>query len=121
ACWQRHGMPLLDLVVGRLRWQWAAWRGETSYRGLFLPHPKALDLPGVLAPTKLYRVEDTGGLGGRVGLVWNQATGQMAATLLLSPGGALLANRATVDANVATWGDTLASLANEESVDAATV
>lgn len=120
ACWQRHGMPLLDLVVGRVRWQWAAWRGETSYRGLFLPHPKALDLPGVLAPTKLLRVEDSGGTG-RVGLVWNQATGQMAATLLLSPGGALLANRSTVDANVAAWGETLASLANEDSVDAATV
>lgn len=120
ALWQRHGMPLLDLALGRARWQWAAWRGETSYRGLYLPHPKVLDLPGVLAPTKLLRVEDSGG-GGPVGLVWNQASGQMAATLLLSPGGALLANRGQVNRNVSSWGDTLASLANEESVDAATV
>lgn len=119
ACWQRHGMPLLDLAVGRLRWQWAAWRGETSYRGLYLPHPKALDLPGVLAPTKLLRVEDVS--GGPVGLVWNQATGQMAATLLLSPGGALLANKSQVDSQVSSWADALASLANEDSVDAATV
>ncbi|MFF4709589.1 SCO6880 family protein [Streptomyces sp. NPDC001297] len=119
ACWQWHGMPLLDLAVGRARWQWAAWRGETSYRGLYLPHPKALDLPGVLAPTKLLRVEDSS--AGRAGLVWNQATGQMASTLLLSPGGALLANRSQVNANVASWGDTLAALANEDSVDAATV
>ncbi|WP_435137784.1 SCO6880 family protein [Actinacidiphila sp. bgisy144] len=120
AVWQRHGMPLLDLAIGRARWQWAATRGETSYRGIYQPHPRVLDLPGVLAPTKLLRVEDTGG-GGPVGLVWNQATGQMAATLLLSPGGALLANRHTVETQVSSWGDTLAALANEESVDAATV
>ncbi|MBK6015920.1 SCO6880 family protein [Streptomyces sp. MBT53] len=119
ACWQRHGMPLLDLAVGRVRWQLAAWRGETSYRGLYLPHPKVLDLPGVLAPTKLLRVEDSS--AGRAGLVWNQSTGQMASTLLLSPGGALLANRQQVNANVTSWGNTLASLANEDSVDAATV
>ncbi|MFP8906173.1 SCO6880 family protein [Streptomyces atacamensis] len=120
ACWQRHGVPLLNLAVGRVRWQVATWKGETSYRGLFQEHPRALDLPGVLAPTKLLAVEDSGG-SGRVGLVWNQATGQMAATLLLSPGGALLANRSQVNANVAAWGEVLASLANEESVDAATV
>ncbi|WP_051801776.1 SCO6880 family protein [Streptomyces sp. NRRL F-525] len=119
ACWQRHGMPLLDLAVGRMRWQWAAWRAETSYRGLYQPHPKALDLPGVLAPTRLLAVEDSN--AGRAGLVWNQSTGQMASTLLLSPGGALLANRAQVNQNVTSWGNTLASLANEDSVDAATV
>ncbi|MEU9079975.1 SCO6880 family protein [Kitasatospora sp. NPDC048538] len=120
ACWQRHGMPLLDLVVGRARWQWAYWRGETSYRALYLPHPRALDLPGLLAPTKLLRVEDTNG-GGLAGLVWNQATGQFASTLLLSPNGTLLGSRGQAEHQVSSWADTLARLADEEVVDAATV
>ncbi|MFD0409951.1 SCO6880 family protein [Kitasatospora sp. NPDC127116] len=119
ACWQRHGMPLLDLLVGRARWQWAHWRAETSYRGLYLPHPKALDLPGLLAPTKLLRVEDTN--GGRAGLVWNQSTGQFSATLLLSPNGTLLAARGQAESQVASWADTLARLADEDTVEAATV
>ncbi|WP_051838646.1 SCO6880 family protein [Streptomyces sp. NRRL WC-3742] len=121
ACWQRHGMPLLDLAVGRVRWQWAHWRGETSYRGLYLPHPRVLDLPGVLAPTKLLRVEDTGSGGGRAGLIWNQATGQFAATLLLSPNGTLLSARGQAESQVSSWADTLARLADEDAVDAATV
>ncbi|MGW2255127.1 SCO6880 family protein [Kitasatospora sp. NPDC001660] len=122
ACWQWQGMPLLDLAIARSRWQLAALKGETSFRGQFLPHPQALDLPGVAAPTRLLSVEDTSGpRAGRVGLVWNQATGKMAGTLLLASNGALLANRSQVDVNVASWGNALAGLANEADVDAATL
>jgi hypothetical protein len=118
--WQRHGLPLMSLLVGWARWRWAAVKGETSYRGLYLPHPRALDLPGLLAPTRLLQVEDSTA-DRRAGLVWNQRTGQMSATLLLSPGGALLASGGQVANWVSAWGDTLASLANEEAIDAATV
>jgi len=117
--WQVHGMPLLHLALARGRWQWATWRGETSYRALFQPHPRALDLPGVLAPTCLLRVEDASGTS--VGVVWNRSTGQMSASLLLAPGGALLADRSTVDATVTAWGSVLAGLATESAVDSATV
>ncbi len=122
ACWQVHGMPLLDLAAARFRWQIASFRGETSFRGQFLQHPKALDLPGVAAPTALLRVEDSAGpRAGRAGLVWNQATGKMAASYLLASNGALLANRAQVDSNVMAWGNAIAGLANEAAVDAATL
>ncbi|MCX9193142.1 hypothetical protein C3Y87_17325 [Carbonactinospora thermoautotrophica] len=117
---QRGGVLLMDLALARARWQWAAWRGETSYRGgVFAELPRAWDLPGVLAPTTLLDVEEPG--RGRVGVVWNQRTGWMSVTLLLSPAGALLADRATVERQVAAWGDLLASLADDETVRAAAV
>jgi len=119
AVWQRHGMPVLDLAVGRIRWEWGRWRSETTYRALVLRHPRGLDLPGVLAPTVLLRVMDPIS-GGPVGVVWNRRTGQMAATMLVAPAGTLLADRAQVNSQVASWGDLLASLANEDVLDAIT-
>lgn len=118
--WQREGMPLLSLAAARVRWQLAAWRGETSWRGTYLPYPVALDLPGIAAPTKLLRVEDPASPT-PVGLVWNQRTGTMSGTLLLSPGGTLLAPTRTVDRQVASWGETLGRLADEETVKGAAV
>ncbi|MGW1839631.1 SCO6880 family protein [Streptomyces sp. NPDC002067] len=116
--WQRHGMPLLSYVVGMMRWRLARTRGETSYRGHFLPVPEALDLPGVAAPTKLVRAQ----VGGRtVGLVWNQRTGHMTGTLLLQPAGALLAAGSVVDTAVSAWGQTLAAMADEDPIAAASV
>ncbi|WP_406300040.1 hypothetical protein OG948_33270 [Embleya sp. NBC_00888] len=119
AVWQRHGMPLLSLATARVRWKLAASRGETTYRGLYLRHPLALNPPGVLAPTMLVSAQDE--TGAAVGLVWNQATGRFAGSLLLAPGGALLADRGQVNTNVTSWGETLAALSSEESVEAATV
>ncbi|WP_329151259.1 hypothetical protein OG275_38125 (plasmid) [Streptomyces niveus] len=120
AVWQRHGMPLMSYVIGLGRWKMADLRGETSYRSLFLPAPESLDLPGVAAATKLIRA-DTGDGRGPVGLVWNQRTGHMTATLLLSPAGALLASNPDVRRNVSSWGDVLANLADEDTVEAASV
>ncbi|MEU0670886.1 SCO6880 family protein [Streptomyces lavendulocolor] len=118
--WQRHGMPLMSYVLGRARWSLANMRGETSYRSVFLPAPEALDLPGMVAPTKLVRAESTDGRG-TTGLVWNQRTGTMTATLLLNPAGSLLASGTTVKAQVNAWGDTLARLADEDGVRTAAV
>ncbi|MFQ6199138.1 SCO6880 family protein [Streptomyces sp. NPDC000405] len=118
--WQRHGTPLLSFVAARLRWQWATYRGETSFRGQFLASPQALDLPGVVAPTKLLRVEDSTGTG-PVGLVWNQRTGHMTAAVLLSPAGSLLAPSEAQNGSASAWGDTLARLADEETLLAAAV
>ncbi|MER7952326.1 SCO6880 family protein [Streptomyces sp. NPDC096079] len=118
--WQRHGMPLMSYVIGRARWSLAHMRGETSYRSVFLPSPEALDLPGMVAPTKLIRAEGPDGRG-PVGLVWNQRTGTMTAALLLNPAGSLLASGSTVKSQVAAWGDSLARLADEDGVSTASV
>lgn len=118
--WQRHGMPLMAYVIGRARWSLANMRGETSYRAVFLPSPEALDLPGMVAPTKLVRAESSDGRGA-TGLVWNQRTGTMTASLLLNPAGSLLASGATVRSQVNSWGDALARLADEDGVRAGSV
>ncbi|MBE9500773.1 hypothetical protein IHE61_31210 [Streptomyces sp. GKU 257-1] len=107
AVWQRQGMPVLSLLGARLRWQVATWRGETSYRQTFIAAPECLDLPGMAAATKLVRAERPGDEG-PAGLVWNQRTGTMTATLLLQPAGALLAANETVQSSVRSWADTLA-------------
>ncbi|GAA2105640.1 hypothetical protein GCM10009801_81840 [Streptomyces albiaxialis] len=118
--WQRHGMPLLTLLGARLRWQLASWRGETSYRQQFQAAPQCLDLPGMAASTKLVKAERPGD-DGAAGLVWNQRTGTFTATMLLQPAGALLAAGSTVKASVRAWADTLAGLADEDGVRAASV
>lgn len=115
AVTRRGGVLVLDLAIARLRWQRAHWRAETAYRGHVLTElPRAWDLPGLLAPLRLLQVDDPG--RGPVGVVWNQATGRMSATVLLSPAGALLNDLSTIDAQVASWGNLLASLADDESV-----
>ena len=111
----------MNLAVAWARWRWGAWRGETTYRGLALAHPQGLDLPGVLAPTALLRVADPLHAGTPVGVVWNRRTGQMSATVLVSPAGTLLADRSQVCSQVTSWGQLLATLANEELLDAVTV
>ena len=118
--WRRHGMPVLSYLTGRVRWQLAAMRGETEYRAPWLPAPQSLDLPGLAAPTRLLAVEDTGRQS-TVGLVWNQRTGWMTGTVLLSPAGMLLAPASTVSSSVAAWGDTLARMADEDLIRAASV
>ena len=117
---RRHGMPLLSYFAGRARWQLAAWRGETDYRAPYLAAPQSLDLPGLAAPTRLLAVEDPARQT-VMGLVWNQRTGHMTGTLLLSPAGLLLASASTVATSVNAWGDALARMADEESIRAASV
>lgn len=120
AVTRRGGVLVMDLALARVRWQRAHWRGETSFRGqVFAELPKAWDLPGVLAPCKLVAVEEPG--RGPVGVVWNQATGLMSATMLLSPAGALLNDLSTINSQVSAWGNLLASLADDETIRHAAV
>ncbi|MCI0690049.1 MAG: hypothetical protein L0Y54_22860 [Sporichthyaceae bacterium] len=120
VCAQWGGVVLIDAAIAHSRWRFAALRGETSFAGgVCAPLPRAWDLPGVLAPTLLLDVEEPG--RGRAGLVWHQRTGCMAATLLLTPVGAVLADRATVDRQVACWGELLAGLADDATVRSAAV
>lgn len=120
AVTRRGGVLVMDLAIARVRWQRAHWRGETSFRGqVFAELPKAWDLPGVLAPCTLVAVEEPG--RSPIGVVWNQATGLMSATMLLSPAGALLNDLSTINSQVSAWGNLLASLADDETIRHAAV
>ncbi|WP_152520916.1 SCO6880 family protein [Nocardiopsis halophila] len=111
AMWMREGVWVVDLALARARFEASRMAGETAYRAqVWAPYPRRLDLPGVLAPTRLIETTDP---RGPVGLVWNQRNGQLTATYLLSPAGALLADSQTVEHQVASWGNLLGSLAND--------
>ncbi|MEV4116960.1 SCO6880 family protein [Nonomuraea sp. NPDC049695] len=117
---RRGGVLVLDAGLAWVRWRWADWRTQTIVLGqMVTPMPERWDLPGVLAPTRLLDVEDPG--RGRIGVVWNQRSGHMTATLLLSPAGALLADPATINRQVGSWSHLLASLADDTSIQHAAV
>ncbi|MBA9002867.1 SCO6880 family protein [Thermomonospora cellulosilytica] len=115
-----QGVPLAVVVLARLRWWWGSWRGHTRYRaGVVVDHPRAFQLPGVLAPLTLLSAED--GYGGRYGIVWDRRTGLLTATLRVVPSSLWLADRADADTWVACWGNWLASLGRQRAVRHVTV
>jgi hypothetical protein len=114
------GTPLAMLALARLRWWWGSWRGHTRYRaGVVVDHPRAFQLPGVLAPLTLLSAED--GYGGRYGIVWDRRTGSLTATLRVVPSSTWLADRAEADSWVGSWGNWLASLGHQRAVRWVTV
>lgn len=109
------GTPLGAMLLARVRWLWGAWRGHTRYRaGVVVDHPRAFQLPGVLAPLTLLSAED--GYGGRYGIVWDRRSGLLTATLRVIPSSTWLADQSQVDAWVACWGNWLASLGHQQAV-----
>ena len=103
------GIPLGRLALSRMRWWWGSVRGHTRYRaGIVVDHPRAFQLPGVLAPLTLLSAED--GYGGRYGIVWDRRTGLLTATLRVVPSSTWLADRSTADTWVGSWGGWLAGL-----------
>lgn len=114
------GVSLARLALARCRWWWASWRGYTRYRaGIVVDHPRAFQLPGVLAPLELLSAED--GYCGTYGIVWEQHTGLLTATLKVVPSSTWLADRADADAWVASWGSWLAALGHLPAVRWVTV
>jgi hypothetical protein len=104
-----RGESMLSFLLSRLRWWWAKVLGHTRYRaGVMVEHPRAFQLPGVLAPVTLLSCED--GRGGRFGLAWNRRLGHMTATVLVTSNSVWLAEPADVDTWVANWHQWLASL-----------
>ncbi|MEU9845566.1 SCO6880 family protein [Actinomadura sp. NPDC048032] len=103
------GVPLARVVLARCRWRWGVWRGHTRYRaGVVIDHPRAFQLPGVLAPLTLLSAED--GYGGRYGIVWDRRAGLLTATLRVVPASTWLADRSDADTWIASWGGWLAAL-----------
>ncbi|WUH97664.1 hypothetical protein OHR68_29655 [Spirillospora sp. NBC_00431] len=109
------GVPLARLALARCRWQWGLLRGQNRYRaGVVIDHPRAFQLPGVLAPLTLLSAED--GYGGRYGIVWDRRTGLLTATLRVVPTSTWLADRSDADPWVASWGGWLAGLGHMPAV-----
>ena len=114
------GRPVAVVLLSRVRWWWSTLRGYTRYRaGIVVDHPRAFQLPGVLAPLTLLSAED--GYGSRYGVVWDRRTGFLTATLSLTPASPWLADRDEADAWVASWGGWLASLGHLPAVRWVTV
>ena len=113
ATWD--GAPLSHVVIQRLQWWWGSLRGWNSYRsGIVIDHPRAWQLPGVLAPTKLISAED--GFGGYYGVVWNQRRGHFTVTLRCAAATTWLAECSDADQWVANWGSWLSSLSDRPQV-----
>lgn len=103
------GVTAADLVVRRLRFHHAEAAGWTELSaGVLTDHPRAADLPGVLAPLLPLDVDD--GRGGRHALLWNRRTGMLSVILRCSPVGLDLADTEQTDQWVAAWGAFLADL-----------
>jgi hypothetical protein len=116
----RHGMSALSYYWAKLAWKRAQRFDATSYRRLLLPHPYALDLPGVGASSTLIKAHDPTS-GRPVGVVHDRATGHMTITTLLAPGGSLMAPTAAVHSSLRTWSAVLDAMSTDEQVKGASV
>ena len=103
------GVSIAHALIGRIRWWVGVWRGQDSYRaGIVIDHPRAFQLPGVLAPLALISAED--GFGGTYGLVYDRRAGTLTATVRIAAASTWLADPDDADGWVANWGNWLASL-----------
>ncbi|MFE4574645.1 SCO6880 family protein [Streptomyces chartreusis] len=120
AAARRHGMSALSYYWAKLAWRRAAKIEATSYRRVLLPHPYALDLPGVGASSTLIRAHDPT-TGRDVGVVHDRASGHMSITTLLAPGGSLMAPTGAVQSSLRTWSSVLDAMSTDEQIKGASV
>ncbi|GHB76129.1 hypothetical protein GCM10010331_75020 [Streptomyces xanthochromogenes] len=120
AAARRHGMSALAYYWARFAWRRASRAEATNYRRLLLPHPYALDLPGVGASSTLIKAYDPSS-GRSVGVVHDRTSGHMTVTTLLSPGGSLMAPTSTVQGNLRSWSSLLDSMSTDEQIKGASV
>ncbi|MFE1230568.1 SCO6880 family protein [Streptomyces sp. NPDC058745] len=120
AAARRHGMSALAYYWAKLSWRRAARVEATSYRRLLLPHPYALDLPGVGASSTLIKAHDPT-TGKSVGVVHDRATGRMTVTTLLAPGGSLMAPTGSVQSSLRTWSSVLDAMSTDDQIKGASV
>ncbi|MFE2644621.1 SCO6880 family protein [Streptomyces nigra] len=120
AAARRHGMSALSYYWAKLAWRRAARVEATSYRRVLLPHPYALDLPGVGASSTLIRAHDPT-TGKHVGVVHDRASGHMTVTTLLARGGSLMAPTGAVQSSLRTWSSVLDAMSTDEQIKGASV
>lgn len=120
AAASRHGMPALSYYRARVAWKLATRAESTNYRRVLLPHPYALDPPGVAAPTTLIAAHDPTS-GRPIGVVHDRATGYMTVSTLLAPGGSLMAPTGMVRGNLRSWSSLLDAMSTDEQIKGASV
>lgn len=120
AAARRHGMPALSYYWAKFAWKRATRSEATLFRRVLLPHPYALDLPGVGASSTLIKAHDPN-TGRPVGVVHDRATGRMTVSTLLAPGGTLMAPTGTVQGNLRTWSSVLEAMSTDDQIKAASV
>ncbi|MFJ4007991.1 SCO6880 family protein [Streptomyces sp. NPDC090023] len=120
AAARRHGMSALAYYWAKLSWRRLAQVEATAYRRVLLPHPYALDLPGVGASSTLIQAHDPT-TGRDVGVVHDRATGCMTVTTLLAPGGSLMAPTGAVQSTLRTWASVLDGMSTDGQIKGAKV
>ncbi|MET7887807.1 SCO6880 family protein [Streptomyces avermitilis] len=120
AASRRHGMSALAYYWAKASWRRASRIDATSYRRVLLPHPYALDLPGVGASSTLIKAYDPT-TGKHLGVVHDRASGHMTITTLLAPGGSLMAPTSTVQSSLRTWSSVLDAMSTDDQVKGASV
>lgn len=120
AAARRHGMSALAYYWAKVSWRRLSRIEATAYRRMLLPHPYALDLPGVGASSTLIKAHDPT-TGKPVGVVHDRATGRMTVTTLLAPGGSLMAPTGAVQSSLRTWSSVLDAMSTDEQVKGASV
>lgn len=120
AAARRHGMPALAYYWAKFAWRRARRFDATSFRRLLLPHPYALDLPGVGASSTLIKAHDPT-TGKPVGVVHDRATGRMTISTLLAPGGSLMAPTGTVRGRLRAWSSVLEAMSTDEQIKGASI
>ncbi|MEU9998130.1 SCO6880 family protein [Streptomyces sp. NPDC050848] len=120
AAARRHGMSALAYYWAKASWRRAARVEANLYRRLLLPHPYALDLPGVGASSTLIKAHDPT-TGRSVGVVHDRATGYMTISTLLAPGGSLMAPTGAVQGGLRNWASVLEGMSTDDQVKGASV
>ncbi|MFI8365275.1 SCO6880 family protein [Streptomyces sp. NPDC085612] len=120
AAARRHGMSALGYYWAKASWRRAARIEATSFRRLLLPHPYALDLPGVGASSTLIQAHDPT-TGKSVGVVHDRQTERMTISTLLAPGGSLMAPTGSVQSSLRTWSSVLDAMSTDEMIRGASV
>lgn len=104
-----RGVPVGHVVHRRARWTWGSMRGYRTLRaGAVVAHERAWRLPGPLDTTRLITAED--GRGGTFGLVHDERTGALTATMRCAASSTWLVDGRDAEAWVSNWHSWLASL-----------
>lgn len=117
----RHGRSALDRIATRVSW----WRHRSSGSHLYRSGPLGRtgwgthQLPGLAAPSTLTEHQDS--YGRPFAMIEIPRTGHFTVVLTSAPEGAALVDTHQIDTWVADWGQWLASVGDEPSIEAISV
>jgi hypothetical protein len=115
-----HGTSLGGALVIWARTSAARRRGWTEWEGgIFTRHPRAQELPGVLAPLMPLATRD--GLGNPYGLLWDRRTGRLTASVRVAPVGTVLADQEQTDLWIGSYAAWQAALGYEPTIEWAAI